>query len=116
MMQNHLILLLSNVLHLILFHSIKFENKYFKQSTMPSTMFVRHSVRNVEISLFHNEKSFFSWKTPKPLNKMQPKNVCFLGLSISRRMRYGSSKSVQSFVQEACFFHEKSRINKSCLK
>ena len=31
----------------------------------------------------------------------------FLGLSISRRMRYGLSKSIQSFVQEACFFSRK---------
>ena len=29
--------------------------------------------------------------------------VIFLGLSILRRTRYGSSKSIQPFVQEACF-------------
>ena len=77
MMQDRVILLLSYVLHLILFHSIKFENKYSKQSTMPSAIFVRNSVRNAEIPLYHTEKSCFSRKTPKPLNKMQPKKIIF---------------------------------------
>ena len=75
MMQNRSILLLSNVLHLILFHSIKFENKYSQQSTMPSTMSVRHSLRNVEIPLFHIEKSFFPEKLPNPSTKCNQKTI-----------------------------------------